>query len=217
MWSRWLKRARALGGGGARRRGRYAYLLAAAHVQVKHVTVKHLSVSSARQSDEGWAPVDALRSMRCSQPAIADGPALMHACQGYSVTHNRSLSTGGADDIVGDRGGGHVDIFEDVWMFHKAHVPPRILECGHPLLQTPPDDLFDRQRSKRGRRRAFALCVLHAVVNDAARSHKRQFCPDAAVVNDTELLNTRECVRLNHHDAMQGRVGRLSPYATLVC
>merc|ERR1711920_53126 len=64
----------------------------------------------------------------------------------------------------------------DLWTFHKGHVPVDILECDHPLLMLPPDDLFNvqkREYNTRAARNAFAICNSIHMINRAALEYKQ--------------------------------------------
>eukprot|EP00966_Prymnesium_polylepis_P323954 7380077-Prymnesium_polylepis.1 len=172
----------------------YAYNMAAAHLGIGHVTMQHYMISSPMDSNsEGWDAVDALydesRSRRhsCREAGMRtdDGkrwvvPTLTHACQRFTAHHAGNSPMNATKSSRTD---------EHVWLFHKGHVPPNILECDQPLLRPPPDDLLDVQTSLMSHRHAFLVCALHRQVNEAARDYKRKYCAPA----DTNL---RECVRL---------------------
>ena len=64
-------------------------------------------------------------------------------------------------------------------MLHKGHVPAHILDCKAPMLALPPDNLFNVQTDVKGKRQAFALCMMYKLVNDMAADYKRRFCPKA--------------------------------------
>eukprot|EP00966_Prymnesium_polylepis_P104284 2415285-Prymnesium_polylepis.1 len=180
----------------------YAYSMAAAHLGVKHVTMRHHMISSPLAWDEGWKEVDALRSVPCREAGThgAGGgpwatPTFTHACQTYTA-----LSTGKQLSEPHDGA--------QLWLFHKGHVPPHMLECGQPLLQPPPDGLIDAQTNTVRRRRAFMVCALHRQVNEAAMAYKRKYCAP-------EERNLRECIRLT-----KGGVGDAEfpgRYARRVC
>ncbi|KAL1511279.1 hypothetical protein AB1Y20_006086 [Prymnesium parvum] len=163
----------------------YAYNMAAAHLGVRHVTMQHYMVSSPAAADEGWKEVDALKNISCDGAGLhAPGgsawstPTVTHACQTYVAYASGAIPRqGGA--LPG----------EEPWFFHKGHVPPRILDCDHPLLQRPPDDLFNVQTTVVSRRRAFMVCALHRQINEGLAAYKKKYC-------DAQLLNLRECVRL---------------------
>ena len=102
----------------------YAYNMAAAHLGVRHVTMQHHMVSNPAAGDEGWKDVDALKTMPCREAGLRSrpgnpwsSPTFTHACQTYTA-----LSTGGAPK---ESPAGVAD--ERVWLFHKGHIPPRIL------------------------------------------------------------------------------------------
>ena len=56
----------------------------------------------------------------------------------------------------------------------RRWLPPRPLTAAR---QVPPDDLFDVQTTSHGRRAAFMVCQLTALINRAAHAYKRQNCP----------------------------------------
>jgi hypothetical protein len=174
----------------------YAYVMAAAHAGVRHVTMKHYMVSAPPQP-EGWPGIDAVGDMPCRQARLPDGwstPTFAHACQGYKVHRNGGSTTAMLHRLghtsprslsEADRTWEH-----DLWLFHKGHVPPKILDCAHPLLRMPPDDLIAAQTSRIRKRRAFMVCALHRLINDAARAYKRSFCTPAPP-------NEEECVKIS--------------------
>ena len=73
------------------------------------------------------------------------------------------------------------------WMFHKGHVPQRILECGMPLLKPPPDNLFNIQTEAKDRHVAFFICHIFKSINDAVLDYRNAFCP-AGQVNSKKII-----------------------------
>ena len=154
----------------------YAYNMAAAHIGLRHITMRHYMVSSPSAQDEGWDSIDNMRMadqhgvVSCRRATIPVGwasPTFAHACHSFTA----SASDGG------------------LWLFHKGHVPPKILKCNQPLLMYPPEDIISTQTTKKLRRAAFMLCALHRLTNEAALDYKRRYCPVATI-------NTEECVQL---------------------
>ena len=84
-WERFMKPAYAADKGDIQV-DMYAYIMAAAHLKVKHVTLQQYMVSCPDCSGEGWAYVDAMKTMSCRDPAFPQGarrPGFIHAAQHY--------------------------------------------------------------------------------------------------------------------------------------
>ena len=181
-WERFMKPAYAADKGDIQV-DMYAYIMAAAHLKVKHVTLQQYMVSCPDCGGEGWKYVDAMKAMSCHDPSFPAGarrPGFIHAAQHYHSCTKGDTPT--AQDICPMPG-------SEMWNFHKGHVPPTMLECKTPLLQMPPDNLFNVQTTQHNRRNAFMVCFLHKMVNDAARDFKAKFCPTG--------FNEANCVRID--------------------
>jgi hypothetical protein len=186
----------------------YAYVLAAAHHKMKHVRLNNYMVSCVDCGEEGWPWIDKMKKMSCEKPIIPEGfqrPSFLHAASHFKACTEGDTHPYEAVKCNGD---------SDMWNFHKGHVPSQILECDQPLLQSPPDELFDAQTSQKGRRSAFMVCALTYTVNRAALEYKRKFCPGN--------YNQKKCVRMVVAHSQAGRCkskGNPScyPLAKVVC
>jgi hypothetical protein len=61
------------------------------------------------------------------------------------------------------------------------------MQCKQRLLVPPPDNFFNIQRDKLGKRRAFMICLLTKLVNEAVLAFKTEHCPVG--------FNTKKCIR----------------------
>ena len=77
-------------------------------------------------------------------------------------------------------------------------MPTQILDCAQPILQPPPEDLFNVQETKMAKRRAYMICRLTKAVNDGILAFKQAHCPSG--------YNDKKCIRLTKavvHDKKQ--------------
>mmetsp|Transcript_33810 Transcript_33810/g.54860 ORF Transcript_33810/g.54860 Transcript_33810/m.54860 type:complete len:556 (-) Transcript_33810:243-1910(-) len=150
----------------------YAYIMAAAHYNLKHTRLEHFMVSDVGAAElEAWPWVEKIDSMSCQDPTInypassfppfnsAQNspliPALIHAAQHYKAVYPKTGET---------------------WNFHKGHIPGQILDCEQPLVVSPPDDLFNVQTNNRDKRSAFMVCWMTYTINRAVLEYRKQFC-----------------------------------------
>merc|ERR1719424_765803 len=66
----------------------YAYIMAAAHLNIKHVRMEQYMVSNGGSTGEGWGYVDSLTSMSCTDPQFPAGaskPTFIHAASHYKA------------------------------------------------------------------------------------------------------------------------------------
>jgi hypothetical protein len=175
----------------------YAYNMAAAHYEVKHVELGNYMVSNEdSDDDEAWKWVDEYEEMSCENPDMSKFkkvPTMLHA-----AAHYQACTKG--DPASNIRGNAQCKVEgSELWNWHKGHVPTQIMQCDQPLLITPPDNLFNVQSDKRGKRRAFMVCIMTQIVNNAITSYKTAHCEPG--------FNTRKCIR----PAMHGGVPDQNP------
>ena len=60
----------------------------------------------------------------------------------------------------------------------------------------PPDDFFNVQRTVKGKRRAFMICMLTSLVNNAVIDYKTENCAKG--------FNTKKCIRIDMHGYGKG-------------
>jgi len=154
----------------------YAYMAGAANLGLEQVRLENMMVSGPMAGGEGWDSIDDWGKMSCKKPEVPEGknaPNFLHHCQTYA-----------AYDTTGNR-----------WLWHKGHVPHNILDCDSPILRSPPDDLYNSQKTKRSKRNAWMVCMMHYKTNDMLKAYKAKFCKTG---EDREKLNLDERVRLTH-------------------
>ena len=159
--------------------------MACADQNVKHVEVANYMISNEdADSDEAWKWVDKYPNMSCTNPDItqfANRPIMLHAAAHYQAC------TGG-EPAQNIRGNAHcTEKGSELWNWHKGHVPTQIMYCNQRLLIPPPDNFFNVQRDMRGRRRAFMICIMTKVTNDAVIAYKTKHCKPG--------FNTKKCIR----------------------
>jgi hypothetical protein len=182
----------------------FAYIFGMVHHKVQHTLFTKFMVSNVDSAGEGWPWVDALEEMSCTAPAFekywktvdsgaAPLPDVIHSCTHFKACADGSNTT---REMTECSGGG------DLWNFHKGHVPGEILECDHPLLMAPPEDLINVQikaKNSRGKRGAFMICAQTFMVNRAALDYKKKYCK-AGHFNDGKCTRIYSTPKQTPHD-----------------
>jgi len=153
----------------------WSFAMSAAHLRLPHTMLDNMMISNPNEVDgssftEGWGYfADHLKGpMSCHEPTLPHGvdvANIIHYCQNQHVMDDRGRA----------------------WMFHKGHVPEHILDCDMPLLKPPPDNIFNIQKGGKDRRRAFFICHIFKIINDAVLDYRTTFCP-AGDVNKKKLI-----------------------------
>lgn len=132
----------------------YAYVMAAAHLQLPHTLFDHFMVSCVDCRGEGWPWVDVNAHDACADPfgVPAKTPVILHYCHNYNVGNTEAP------------------------MFHKGHVPPNILDCDQPAIIEPPKDFQAKQTTEHNKRSAWMTCMIISRLNNALEAYKSKFC-----------------------------------------
>jgi len=137
----------------------WAYSIASAHLGLLHTTLDHFMISASGTEGQAYPFVDSFEHLSCRNPTIPPGnnvPVFIHMASNFKAP-DRKLGP---------------------WMFHKGHVPPRILDCDVPLLVEAPDDLWEISDDRKTKQHAWVLCNIVAKLNHVALEYKKKFCPN---------------------------------------
>lgn len=148
----------------------WAYCIAAAHLQLEHQILDQYMISCTSQHEPGEAfPwLNQFTDFSCHNPTIPDEkktPNFIHMASNFKAPESQ------------------------FWMFHKGHVPGKILDCDTPLIIQPPDDLWHQSKSVEAKQGAWILCHIIAKLNRVATEYKEKFCVGKKIEN-------RQLVRL---------------------
>eukprot|EP00466_Bigelowiella_natans_P018878 jgi/Bigna1/79624/fgenesh1_pg.64_\ len=167
----------------------YAYIMAAAHYNLKHTRLEHFMVSDVGAAElEAWPWVEKIDSMSCQDPTInypaSSFPPFNSAQKGgkiYSTIFFFRSSSPLIPALI--HAAQHYKAVYpktgETWNFHKGHIPGQILDCEQPLVVSPPDDLFNVQTNNRDKRSAFMVwwvCWMTYTINRAVLEYRKQFC-----------------------------------------
>jgi len=146
----------------------WAYCMAAAHLKLEHTILDQFMLSTWGNSGQSFPWVNKLPELSCLEPKIAPGhhgPTFIHMASNFKAPESKK------------------------WMFHKGHVPAKILDCGTPLIINAPDDLWGISKSTTTKQCAFTLCNIVKNLNRVATDYKQKFCKP-------EEIESRHLVRL---------------------
>jgi len=134
----------------------WAYCIAAAHLRLHHTTLDQYMISTW-EGNEGQAFewVDKFTDLSCLKPQHSAGqllPNFIHLASNFKAPESQE------------------------WMFHKGHVPARILECDSPLIKESPDNLWKISTKRDTKRQAWVLCHTVSILNRMLLEYKEKFC-----------------------------------------
>jgi len=136
----------------------WAYSIASAHLGLKHTILDHYMISVWGNRGEAYDWIDAWPSLSCRNPVEPPGhrsPIFLHLASNFKAP--------------GEKG---------PWMFHKGHVPAKILDCDMPLIVEAPDDTWEVSRDRTRRQHAWVLCHTISKLNHVLLMYKQKFCPE---------------------------------------
>ena len=153
----------------------YAYVTAAAHMNLPHTTGQSFMISNTGSGPgEPWEWVDRMEDACVVTEPM---PHTLHFCQRY---------------------------FVGPWFFSKYQLPKNFLSCDHPLLAQPTmkavdlypsstslDGTVHDQPPKERKRNIFMLCHMIRHLNDAASHYKRNHCGADANFQRTFMFGDR--------------------------
>lgn len=154
----------------------WAYCIAAAHLRLEHTILDQYMISTWSQGRDGQAfgwvddwPGD---KMNCSDPerlppgVTAMKPNFVHMASNFKAPGNEQ------------------------WMFHKGHVPGKILDCDQPYIIEAPHDLWQQSKPDKMKKQcAWVLCNIVYNLNRVLKDTKEKFC-------QPEQTETRHLVKL---------------------
>jgi len=145
----------------------WAYCMAAAHLKLEHVILDNYMISTWGQQDQAYPWIDAWPELSCLKPIVPEGsksPEFIHLASNFKAPESME------------------------WMFHKGHVPGKILACDSPLIIESPDDVWTRSKKSTTKQAAWVLCHTVSILNRVLVAYKEKFCPAG--------FETRKLVRL---------------------
>lgn len=145
----------------------WAYCMASAHLGLHHVILDNYMISTWGNEDQAYPWIDKWPELSCLNPSTPKGfksPEFIHLASNFKAPESRE------------------------WMFHKGHVPGKILACDSPLIIESPDDVWTRSKSQNTKQSAWVLCHTVSTLNRVILAYKEKFCPAG--------YETRKLVRL---------------------
>jgi len=145
----------------------WAYCMAAAHLGLHHVILDNYMISTWGNQDQAYPWIDSWPDLSCKNPSLPEGsksPEFIHLASNFKAPESQN------------------------WMFHKGHVPAKILACDSPLIIESPDDVWRLSKKTTTKQAAWVLCHTVSILNRVILAYKEKFCPSG--------YETRKLVRL---------------------
>lgn len=152
----------------------YGFAVAAANNGIKFTIASDVGVTHPKYGQknkrEHWEFTKNLKQNPCSnQNTVAESnlPVALHLCQQY----------------------GGVEIDQDPWWYYKRWQP-EMIKCDVPLLELPPEALWEKASKKGGLAAAetWVFCTSATAANTALLEYRAKQCPDGYNTNTTSRM-----------------------------